>query len=100
VGDDGEEFMINETPVIERIKARFPEWIIAYDPSAGCFWLRHWRYPGVGWRRVGSLLRITAEIEMIERHFAPYLLPWEGRPAVSAGRNVLRRPPHGSARSG
>lgn len=72
--------MIEETLTIERIKARFPEWIIAYDPFTCSFWLLHWRYLELGWRRVRSMLHIEAEIRDIERRCPAYALPWE-RPA-------------------
>ncbi|MCO5971808.1 hypothetical protein [Actinoallomurus soli] len=69
--------MIEETLTIERVKARFPEWIIAYDPSAGSFWLLHWRYLELGWRHVRSMLHIEAEIRGIEGRCSAYILPWE-----------------------
>ncbi|GAA4632200.1 hypothetical protein GCM10023196_064650 [Actinoallomurus vinaceus] len=69
--------MIEETLTIEHVKARFPEWIIAYDPSAHSYWLLHWRYLDIGWRRVGSMLQIEAEIHDVQRRCSPYILSWE-----------------------
>jgi hypothetical protein len=69
--------VIEETLTIERVKARFPDWIIAFDPSTDSFWLLHWRYPELGWRRVRSMLHIEAEIRDIQRRYSAYALPWE-----------------------
>jgi hypothetical protein len=93
--------VIEETLTIERIKARFPEWIIAYDPAAGSFWLLHWRYLDIGWRRVRSMLQIEAEIHAIQRRYSPYYLPWErhGDP-VSDGQRVPGDPLHAPRVSG
>lgn len=69
--------MIDETLTIEHIKARFSEWIIAYDPSARCYWLLHWRYLEIGWCSVKSMLHIEAAILGIQRKYPPYVRFWE-----------------------
>ncbi|GAA4608553.1 hypothetical protein GCM10023195_33620 [Actinoallomurus liliacearum] len=75
--------MIDTTLTIEHIKARFSEWIIAFDPSMRCYWLLHWRYLELGWCRVDSMLRIEAVILDIRRRYAPYVRSWETAQGVA-----------------
>jgi hypothetical protein len=75
--------VIEDTLTIEQVKARFAEWLIAYDPSARCYWILHWRYLEVGWRPVRSMLLIEAEIRGIQRRHPAYIRPWERWGTVS-----------------